>query len=216
MARLSAKLKRRLLVLLALLLIPPLLVVAGSLIPANRSATQPPQGVTVYVYSNGVHTGIVVPTVSPLHDWRSRIKATDLSDPRRAGDWLIIGWGERDFYLSTPTWSDVDPLIFLRAAVGSSRTLIHVDHLRRIWRGPDLRPVILAPEQYLALAASIESDFVPGPAMHGYGADDLFYPAHGRYSAVRTCNEWTGSKLRAIGVRIGLWTPTAWSVMRWF
>ena len=202
--------------MLALLLLAPLLVLAGSTMPANRAAVQPAQGVQIYVYSNGVHTGIVVPAVNALHDWRPRIRADDLPDPRRAGDWLIIGWGERDFYLNTPTWSDVDPLVVLRAAVGSDRTLLHVDHLKRVWRGPDLRPLTLTQAQYRALVTSIERDFAPGASIRGYGADDVFYPSHGRYSARHTCNEWTGSKLRAIGIRIGLWTPSAWSVMRWF
>jgi hypothetical protein len=103
-----------------------------------------------------------------------------------------------------------------RAAIGSDETLMHVDHLQRVWRGPDLRPVTLTAAQYRALAAAIEADFAPGPAIRGYGADDVFYPARGRYDAVRTCNAWTGVKLRGIGVRIGIWTPTAWSVMRWF
>jgi uncharacterized protein (TIGR02117 family) len=202
---------------LALLVsLPAIAILAGSTIPANRAAVQPAQGVQIYVYSNGVHTGIVVPAVNALHDWRPRIRADDLPDPRRAGDWFIIGWGERDFYLNTPTWSDVDPMVVLRAAVGSDRTLLHVDHLKRTWRGPDLRPLTLTQAQYRALVTSIERDFAPGAAIRGYGDGDVFYPSHGRYSARRTCNEWTGSKLRAIGIRIGLWTPSAWSVMRWF
>jgi len=50
----------------------------------------------------------------------------------------------------------------------------------------------------------------------GYGGDDVFYAAHGRYSLVHSCNAWTGDHLRAIGVRIGAWTPAEHHVMRWF
>lgn len=202
------------------LFLPPLLaalaVLAGSTVPANRQWSPPARGVTVFIYSNGVHTGIVMPAVNALHDWRGRVRASDLPDPRLAGQWLIFGWGQRDFYLKTPTWAQVDPLVVAQAAVGSDETLMHVDHLQRVWRGPDLRPVTLTVAQYRALAAAIEADFASGPAIRGYGADDVFYPARGRYDAVRTCNAWTGAKLRGIGVRIGIWTPTAWSVMRWF
>lgn len=212
----SAKLRLGLLAALGLFGLPVALVFLGSVVPANANAVQPSRGITIYVYSNGVHTGIVLPAVHPLHDWRQRIKPGDLADPRRAGRWLIFGWGERDFYLNTPRWSDVDPLIVLRAAVGSNRTLMHVDHLRGVWRGPDLRPIRVTATQYKALAASIDRDFAHGAAVRGYGPDDVFYPGRGRYSVARTCNEWTGSKLRAVGIRIGLWTPTAWSVMRWF
>ncbi|CAN5306661.1 TIGR02117 family protein [soil metagenome] len=198
------------------ILLPMLAIVAGSLIPANRHWAAPRTGVAIYVYSNGVHTGLVLPAVNPLHDWRGRVRASDLRDPRRAGRWMIFGWGERNFYLGTPQWKDVDPLVVVHAAVGSDRTLMHVDHLAGVWAGPDLRRIMLSAAQYRALAAAIDRDFTPGAAIAGYGADDIFYPARGRYDAVRTCNEWTGAKLRGIGVRVGLWTPTAWSVMRWF
>lgn len=144
------------------------------------------------------------------------MRATDLPDPTRAGRWLIFGWGERDFYLNTPHWSDVRAGTVLRAATGSDRVLMHVDHLGRLWNGPDLRPVRVTPAQYRALAAAIAADFAPGAAIRGYGADDVFYPARGHYSLTHTCNEWTGAKLRSIGVRVGIWTPAAWSVMRWF
>ncbi|WP_336963493.1 TIGR02117 family protein [Sphingobium aquiterrae] len=193
-------------------------VIEGSLTPANRDRAllDGGGGITIHVYSNGVHTGLVLPIADGLHDWHRRFPARDLRDPTHAGQWVIVGWGQRDFYLNTPTWADVNMATVARAAIGSDRTLIHVDHLRRLWRGPDLRPVTLSRAQYRLLLTAIEADLVPGPAIPGYGADDAFYPSHGRYSAVRTCNEWTGARLRAIGVRIGIWTPAAWSVMRWF
>jgi uncharacterized protein (TIGR02117 family) len=190
-------------------------VLAGSTIAANRDWSPPRSGITIFVYSNGVHTGLVMPAVNGVHDWRGRVRAGDLPDPRRAGSWLLFGWGERDFYLNTPRWSDVNPVTVVRAMIGSDRTLMHVDHLQRVWRGPDLRPIVLTQTQYRALADSIDRDFAPGTAIHGYGDDDVFYPGRGRYSAIVTCNEWTGTKLRRIGVRTGLWTPAAWSVMRW-
>lgn len=191
-------------------------LLAGATIPANSGWRPPADGVTIHVYSNGVHTGLMLPAVNALHDWRGRVRAADLSDPRRAGQWLIFGWGERSFYLNTARWSDVDPIIVARAAIGSRETLMHVDHIQRVWQGPDLRTIVLTPGEYRALVASIEADFAPGVAIRGYGPDDVFYPGRGRYSAITTCNEWTGAKLRRIGVRVGLWTPTAWSVMRWF
>lgn len=205
--------------LCAIALVPLLFMLAGlagSVIPARSEPASTEAGVLIHVYTNGVHTGLVLPTVNAIHDWRDRIAASDLPDPERAGQWLIFGWGDRTFYLETPRWSDVKITTAARAVIGSKDTLIHVDHLRRLWRGPDLRPIRLSADQYRALVRAIEGDFAPGGAIAGYGADDVFYPARGRYSALRTCNEWTGDKLRRIGVRIGIWTPLSWSVMRWF
>ena len=188
----------------------------GAIISANNAWRPPPAGVTIYVFTNGVHTGLILPSVNALHDWRGRVKASDLAVPPRAGTFLLFGWGERNFYLNTPNWSDVRIGSVLHAAAGSGETLMHVDHLNAPAIGPDLQPVILTAAQYSALAQMIDGDFADGESIHGYGPNDVFYPAHGSYSAIWTCNEWTGAKLRAIGVRVGIWTPASWSVMRWF
>jgi uncharacterized protein (TIGR02117 family) len=188
----------------------------GAVIPADRAWQPPPTGVTIYVTTNGVHTGLILPSVNALHDWRGRVKAGDLAIPPRADTFLLFGWGERDFYLNTPRWSDIRIGPVLRAALGSNETLMHVEHLGQPVIGPDLRPIILTPAQYSALTQMIDGDFADGSTITGYGPGDVFYPAHGVYSAIWTCNEWTGAKLRAIGVRVGVWTPASWSVMRWF
>jgi uncharacterized protein (TIGR02117 family) len=47
----------------------------------------------------------------------------------------------------------------------------------------------------------------------GYRDWDMFYESPGGYSVFLTCNEWTGRALRAAGVRTGLWTPFAQSIM---
>ena len=59
---------------------------------------------------------------------------------------------------------------------------------------------------------------MPGEARRrypGYGAQDVFYSARGRYSAGNTCNQWTSDTLAAAGVRTGWWTPFAGGVMKW-
>jgi uncharacterized protein (TIGR02117 family) len=75
---------------------------------------------------------------------------------------------------------------------------------------------VLRPEEYRRLTTFISASFAKfGEMRSGYARYDAFYPATGRYSAVRTCNAWTGEALRAAGVRIGRWTPFPSTVMRW-
>jgi uncharacterized protein (TIGR02117 family) len=190
----------------------------GGAIPANRAWRPPARGVTIYVESNGVHTGIVVPKVAAGIDWRPRVPASDLADPRYARfDHVAFGWGERAFYLETPTWADVKPSIILAAATGSARTLMHVEHVRRPRPANDVRKVVLRPDEYRKLAAYIASSFATGGARHrGYAGYDVFYDARGRYDAIRTCNTWTGQALRTADIRVGAWTPFPVTVMRWF
>jgi uncharacterized protein (TIGR02117 family) len=188
------------------------------LLPANAGWRPPATGITVYVESNGVHTGLVLPKRAPGVDWRTLAPATDLADPRYARfDHIGIGWGERAFYLQTATWADVRPGTVLAAAIGSDATLMHVEHLPRPQPGPDVRAIVLRPAEYRALAAAIADSFRPGGASYpGYAGYDAFYDARGRYDAVATCNAWTGAMLRRAGVRVGRWTPFPVTVLGWF
>lgn len=190
----------------------------GGAIPVNAAWRAPTQGVTIYVESNGVHTGIVVPKIAAGIDWRPFAPARDLADPRYAAfDHVAFGWGERAFFLETKTWADVKPRTILAAAIGSEATLIHVEHLPRPITGDDVRAVVLRPEEYRRLAAYIAASFAPHPRHYGgYARHDTFYDAGGRYDAIRTCNTWTGQALRTAGVRVGAWTPFPITVMRWF
>lgn len=180
--------------------------------PSNRGWQPARSGIRIYIVDNGIHTGIVVPAAG----WGDRVRPQDFRDPRYAGHrWRSFGWGDRAFYVETPTWSDVRPLTVLAAAFGSDRTVMHVDAIAEPRPGPDVRSIVLRDDEYARLIGFIRASFAGGAAFHGYGPDDAFYPARGTYSGVRTCNAWTGEALRRAGVRIGAWTPTAGSVMRW-
>ncbi|MGN6620866.1 MAG: DUF2459 domain-containing protein, partial [Sphingomonas sp.] len=87
---------------------------------------------------------------------------------------------------------------------------------------PQARAIVLRPAEYRRLAAFIRASFATAPAgerpeiFRGYGDYDAFYSASGRYDALMTCNAWTGMALRRAGVRVGVWTPFATTVMGWF
>jgi uncharacterized protein (TIGR02117 family) len=190
----------------------------GGAIPSNAAWRPAARGVRIYVESNGIHTGIVVPKVAAGIDWRALAPPRDLADPRYGGfDHLAIGWGDRAFFLETRTWADVRPGTVLAAAIGSSQTLMHVEHVPVPAAGTDVRALVLSEAEYRRLAAFIAASFRPGGARYpGYAGYDVFYDARGRYDAVATCNAWTGDALRHAGVRVGAWTPFPGTVMAWF
>jgi len=192
--------------------------VIGGLIPSNPDWRPPPAGVTIWVESNGIHTGIVVPKVAAGVDLRPLVPSRDLADPRFAAHpFVAFGWGERDFYLNTATWRDVRPATVLGALFGSDTTLMHVEHLARPAPGPDVRALTITPRQYRRLIAYIRATYAPSPQRHpGYFGYDAFYTARGRYDGITTCNAWTGNALRFAGIRVGAWTPFPGGVMRWF
>ena len=208
----------------AIVAVPLLYFVAAlilGLIPANVSFRQAPQGIPIYVRSNGVHTDIVMPKVTPEMDWRPYADPTHLRDPRwRAADHVAIGYGSRDFYLNVPTWGDLGPGNVAGALFGGGPTLLHVEHVDRPRQEQWQRRIRITPAQYRRLVEFIRPRFRrdargrPIPVLgRGYGPNDMFYEAEGGFNFVLNCNEWTGRALRTAGVRIGLWTPFEQSVM---
>lgn len=196
-------------------------VVAGALIPANPGWRPPPQGIVILVRTNGVHTSIVVPAVTAGMDWRLLIRAEHIARPDLAGDHFAIGWGQREFFLKTPTWADLQPGVALNALLGGGGTLMHVEHLHQPVADRDHRPIVITPDQYQRLTRYILNSFyllpdgnpVPIP---GYFETETFYEARGDYHLFATSNEWTGAALRSAGIRVGVWTPLAQSVLARF
>jgi uncharacterized protein (TIGR02117 family) len=195
---------------------------AGGIIPANPGWQEPEEGVRLFIRTNGVHTWIMVPKVTAEMDWRPWAPGEHIRDPRyAAGDYVAIGYGNRQFYLEVPTWADLDARTALLAAFGQGRSLIQMEHVWRPEADEWQRPLVVTREEYRRLvrflAASFERD-ARGRTVpligRGYGPADVFYEARGDYTAARSCNEWTGEALRAAGVRTGVWTPLSWSILR--
>jgi uncharacterized protein (TIGR02117 family) len=191
-------------------------------VPANvafREAAA--DGVTIFVRSNGIHTWIVMPKLNADMDWRPYAQPAHLRDPRWGNaDHVAIGYGNREFYLNTPTWGDLTVRRAFAAFFGGGPSLLHVEHIDRPRPDRWQRPIRISHGQYRRLAGYIQLRFrldpggrplpVPG---RGYGDNDAFYEANGGYSFTFTCNEWTGRALRYAGVRMGLWTPFEQSIM---
>src|SRR3546814_12213645 len=70
----------------------------------------------------------MVPTVTAEMDWRPLAPASHIKEPRLAGTYLAFGFGNRDFYMTTPTWADLTFKHAFAAAIGGGPSLIHVDH----------------------------------------------------------------------------------------
>ena len=209
---------------LAIVAIPVVYLLAALLlgaVPANVSWSEPERGITIFIRTNGVHTWIVTPKVTRQMDWRPFAPPHHLRDPRYGeGDHIAFGYGNREFYLNTPTWADLSPRTAALALFGSGPSLLHVEHDHRPRPDEHTRPLTITPDQYRRLADYIRRRFQldeqgrPIPLLgRGYNDWDMFYEANGGYSFVMTCNEWTGRALRHAGIRTGLWTPFAQSIM---
>jgi uncharacterized protein (TIGR02117 family) len=200
--------------LTALLALPAVYLVAaliGSILPVNSRWTEPAQGTTVYIADNGIHADIIMPVKAEGLDWGSLLPESDMAAVPPGASWIAFGSGEKHVYLDTPSWWDITPRTIWHSLAGGA-LVIHVEYVP----SPDyaVREIRLRPEEYRRLWAAIRADFAldrggrPGRIEHrGYGAADAFYEAHGRASAVRTCNAVVAQWLRLAGVKTSLWPP---------
>lgn len=184
----------------------------GSLVPVNRNWSEPDEGVTVYLASNGIHSDIVMPAKAAGLDWTPFVPKGDFAKPDPGADWIAFGSGEERVYLETPTWLDITPRTIWSALTGGKRVM-HVEWVSNPERYAD-RAVRLRPEEYRRLWAATRADFQldedgkPLRIDHpGYGRSDAFYWAIGTFHALKTCNTWASDRFRIAGAKTSAWPP---------
>jgi uncharacterized protein (TIGR02117 family) len=173
------------------------------------------------VRTNGIHTDVVVPTTHPTIDWRARHPAAHFPLLDREPGYIAFGWGDRGFYLETPTWADFKVSTALKAVSGLGEAAMHVEYVDRPERGERVACTRITDEQYSALARYIRGSFRPGEGgapirieARGYGSADAFYEAQGAYSLFFTCNEWVRRALSESAIRAPAWSPFDGALLR--
>jgi uncharacterized protein (TIGR02117 family) len=196
--------------LLALLLVYLLFVFLFSYIPYNTDFQASPNGTPVYLKSNGVHIDFVVPVKSSLMDWNEFIP-----DIPPQSNYIAFGWGDKGFYLNTPTWDDLTFSTAFKAASGLSTTAIHIDFTYNTPKeGTTCQGTTLSDTEYLNLCNYIKNSFeknehgelssIPFDTRYYSGA---FYEAKGTYSIFTSCNSWVNKGCKESGIRTCFWTP---------
>jgi uncharacterized protein (TIGR02117 family) len=193
----------------------------GSIIPVNNSWSESADGIPIFVETNGVHVSLIVPMSAAGDDLSPLIAPQDLADPGYYGTHAMVGWGHSGVYRNAETWADVRSGDIASAVFGSDQTTLHVYHLMDPKPTAYRKQFKVREAEYHAIISQIRAAFRTGAngqsrTHPAYGPDNLFYDSHGHYSAVNTCNNWTGRVLANAGVRVGIWTPFAGSIMRWF
>jgi uncharacterized protein (TIGR02117 family) len=182
-------------------------------IPVNRDFRPATEGTEIAVCSNGIHTDFVLPVKTSTIDWQTQFPQGDFTIPLEVFDHVGIGWGDLDFYRTTPTWNDFSVATALHAVAGLGPAALHVQYRPAPGPTADCRGLRLDEAHYRALTDYILGSRVTGPAVTGYGGSDAFYPANGRFSLFKSCNVWVGQGLRASGLPTGLWTPFSFQVL---
>lgn len=172
--------------------------------------------VTIYIVTNGVHTDIVVPSISTQIDWTSLVKPSHTAEATSQYPYLAMGWGDKGFYLDTPTWADLKFSTAFNAASGLSTSAIHTNYYKHLEENENCIKINISIEQYGRLVKYIKNSFEINEdgtfqlieTDSNYTTTDAFYEAKGSYSIFKTCNSWANTGLKEAGQKAALWTAT--------
>ncbi|WP_437186027.1 TIGR02117 family protein [Planctomicrobium sp. SH668] len=183
-------------------------VILIGLIPVNNDFTPTPDGIEIFITSNAVHSDIIVPVTNAVFDWQTELNPDWFQTSPTRYSHIAIGWGDRGFFLGTPTWNDLKFSTAFNALCLPSHTCLHV-----AFTFPQVESravsVKISADQYSELVEFIRGSFqrdeqgrviqIPG---YSYGQTDAFFEAKGSYIIFNTCNSWVGNALRVSGVHV--------------
>ena len=170
--------------------------------------------VTIFIKTNGVHTDLVVPAQNEQMDWTREIRYSNIKAKDTGYQYLAMGWGDKGFYLQTPTWGDLKASVAFKAAFALSSTAIHATYYRELREDKSCRKIRISKGQYARLITYISNSLqkdadghaINIPTNVNYGQTDAFYEANGAYHLFKTCNTWANAGLKSCGQTCCAWT----------
>jgi len=157
---------------------------------------------SIYIVNHGWHTGIVYPRKKLLE------LIPDLTDRFPSGDYLEIGWGNKDFYQA----KEITVGLTLRAILWPSDSVVHLVSVPHnpytSFPNSDIRSICLTQIQFESLGRFLVRSFLRDKGENiiatrqGIYGDSQFYVGAGRYHLFNTCNSWTATGLQNAGLNI--------------
>lgn len=169
---------------------------------------------TVWVSSNGWHTGIIVPT---------ELIPRDLLPEKRdfpTAAYLEIGWGDAGFYQA----ETITTSIALKALFLPTPSVVHMVGFstapEEYFTASDVLRFEVGEEGFRRLLQALDASVGHGEtgAVHrkkGLYGDSRFYAGRGNYSALHTCNHWAADMLTQAGIPITPWYAATSGTLMW-
>ena len=183
-----------------------------SVIPTYPSNLNCSPDERIFVSSNGVHLDIIIP-VEELHPELKR----QLELPSGT-KYVSFGWGDKEFYINTPEWSDLTFPVAFRAVFMRSETAMHVTLYNTsfaFWRKMELCPAQTKRlNEYIFKSFALNSNKrIVKLTVSGYGSNDFFYLANGSFSLFKTCNIWVNKAFKTIKIKTSVWSPFDFGIL---
>ncbi len=199
------------------------LLTIAALTPRQWHASSQQSGCKFRVYVSGdwMHTNFFVPVRMDGFDWSQHLNLATIGKASANYQYLQFGWGDRIFYVETPSWDQVSLSSAVRSLVLQNPAALFVKGHIAVPHYPNetLKCVSLSKANYIKLMHFLEASFQTDRQGNkqrlssGQDGDSSFYDATGRYSMLRTCNSWTADGLRAAHVNTPVWGALAPAVL---
>ena len=198
-----------------------LIVTLLSFVSVNEDFAENQKEIPIYILTNGVHTDVVLPLKSEHYDWTNQLKPEQTKAKDSTYQYAALGWGDKGFYMETPTWADLKASTALKAASGLSTTAMHVTFYKDLKESNSCKKLQISSDNYKKLILFINESFqtksgeflkIETDAV--YGKHDVFYEANGSYSLFYTCNSWANQALKAANQKAALWTISDSGIFR--
>ena len=198
-----------------------LIVTLLSFVSVNEDFAENQKEIPIYILTNGVHTDVVLPLKSEHYDWTNQLKPEHTKAKDSTYQYAALGWGDKGFYLETPTWADLKTSTALKAASGLSSTAMHVTFYKDLKESNSCKKLQISSDNYKKLILFINEsfqtksgEFLKIETNAVYGKHDVFYEANGSYSLFYTCNSWANQALKAANQKAALWTISDSGIFR--
>lgn len=136
-----------------------LIVTLLSFVSVNEDVAENHGEIPIYILTNGVHTDIVLPIKNDYHDWSTQLKFEHTKSKDTTYQYVALGWGDKGFYLETPTWADLKASTAIKAASGLSTSAMHVTFYKHLKENQSCKKLQVSLENYKKLIAFINESF---------------------------------------------------------
>lgn len=192
-----------------------IIAIVLTILPVNCNYKPPDRGIAIYLVSNNVHTDFVLPVNTQLKNWEKDFPDTTFGRVDSTFKYISFGWGDKEFYLNTPTWSDFKLDIALKALFLSPASLMHIAYLKRNPIENDFsKKLLITGGQYKKLINYLDHSFakdkngkyilIKAPFRL---SNENYYDSGESYNFINTCNNWTNEGLKLMGIKTATWAP---------
>ncbi len=193
-----------------------LITLIGGLIPVNQHSKNKGD-IQIFLVQKGSHTDIVVPITNKIIDWKKVIPPAHFPKAMRAAKYYSFGWGDREFYRTTPYWEDLTFKTAFKALFLNTPSAMHIRQLDKIDSEKIIELNIKAEEykrlsEYFLMHLKFKKKNQISPLDFHYSENDVFYASFSSFHAFRTCNSWSNNALKYSGLNSCLWTAFAFPI----